>query len=570
MVKRVSWIILLTLLLSVFPLSVNAQTAEPSPLDWIPADFSGFIQMRVDETALAELNFVASSGALLQPTRVNPDFFQGYESFIPLTLLDVEDATFSTDILPWLDGEIILAYHELNPTLEVTADDVLMILPMADALVAASVLGRIIRAQDLLETTTYRGVTVYIGDKTTIALTTDVVFVGSTELVQSALDRRAGEGERLTDQPAYTAVRAASPSDALVFAYINGDNLISTLSILLSGGTSAEPLLTAFGEALSQLRDVDSLETALLSASVKGIGVSLKALSEPELTLQATATFFTEGGSPMTSTAEFDPAILNLIPRSAMVVDSGADVSGAVYDVLAALPLSNFAGAILGAFPVEPSVDLSDESVEQPSSDQLQAAVSGFLNVLNNVSSFNLEDDLLTHLSGNYAVALIPRPNDPAPLFDTPFDVLLVAEVNDNTAALDGATRFLQTIAGVDELDSETVDGIQFRILRASSTDDPALWLGVKDGMLIVATGSALEQALDAQRGDNRLVNHDRWKSVSIEKIPQLYVNLISVYDTFFPNAGGQLPTQTRLLTANSQSLDNGLFQLEVLVHWQQ
>jgi hypothetical protein len=44
-----------------------------------------------------------------------------------------------------------------------------------------------------------------------------------------------------------------------------------------------------------------------------------------------------------------------------MVVHSGTDATGAAYDLLLALPLSNFTGQFLSAFPIGESVALEIE-----------------------------------------------------------------------------------------------------------------------------------------------------------------------------------------------------------------
>jgi hypothetical protein len=513
---------------------------------------------------------ITSSGGLLQPQRINPQNFQGYENFIPLDVLDVENASFTANILPWLNGEVVLAYRKLPSSLQASASDTLMILPTDNVLVAASALNPIIKGQDLPKLETYRGITIYIGDKSAIAFLPHVVFIGPTDLVKEGIDRWAGAGHSLIEQPGYQAVQSASPGDSLVYAYLTSDDLVSALSVLLNGDNSAEPLLKAFGEALSQFRTAPVFETSFLNAAVKSVGIGLKGTIDSKTQtaqMEATATFYMPNATLVSDNAKFDPSILNLIPRSAMVVDSGTDVSGAVYAALAALPLSDFTSTILGAFPIQPSPGTAAPNViDKPSAEEVKAAAASFLKVLESIGGFNLQEDLLAHLSGTYAVALIPRPNDPTPVLNTPFDVLVVAQVKDGDKALAGASQLLKTVAAVNTLDQDTVQGTTFDALHDPNTGDPVIQMGVMNNTLIVATGSALDFALQAQKGDNRLITNDRWKSVSQGETPQLFVNLNSVYNTFFPGAGGQPVDQARLLTAASKPLKNDLFQIQVTV----
>lgn len=567
MPKRVVFILFAVLVLGVLPARAN----DPTPLDYIPADFAGFVQVKLTPEALDGLR-LATIGASMLQFRIDPANFQSLDNYIPLALLDVEDASYQKDIAPWLNGEIIVAYHTIGTGLHVTDQDVLMILPTSSPFLAANSLYRIIKAQEHPKKDTYRNTVLYIGDRSTIAITPTVVFIGATDLVKAGLDRWAGHGDSLTAQPVYNAVRAASLPDAFGFAYLNGSNWTSALSVLLNGDASAEPLLNAFGEALAQFRDPKTFEVTVLGNSVDGIGVSLKGVRTPNnVKIQATATFHSINGGFTGTTPEFDPTVLNFVPRAAMLVDRGGNIHGAVYDFLAALPLSNFAALMLGGFPIQPSLAAVTGAVPPPTGEQIRTAVSSFLNTLDTVAGFKLDDDLLAHLSGSYAIALLPRPNNPLPVLNTPFDLLILAQTSDGDAALTGITRLFKTLSEVSKLDEDTVHGAVFQTLHIQPSGAAVVRFGVVDKTLIIATGDALEPALEAHDGNNRLINNVRWATVSSEHMPQLFVNLGPFYDTFVQPPGGQLSSQsnTLLLTANSEYLQNGLFQLQLEIHVQ-
>jgi hypothetical protein len=97
-----------------------------------------------------------------------------------------------------------------------------------------------------------------------------------------------------------------------------------------------------------------------------------------------------------------------------------------------------------------------------------------------------------------------------------------------------------------------------------ADTGDVIARLGVVDNALVVATGNALEAALDARRGDNRLIDRDRWQVVSQEASPQLFVNLNTFTSTFLPDLGAPVSAQTSVLAARGQLLGDGLFQLKL------
>lgn len=565
-------VLCILLALTLLTLPVIAQDTRPE--QFIPADFTGFLRLNV--TNNNALDLAAAAVALFQPNRFDVTTFQGFDTLFPVDMLDAEDVTFSQAILPWLKDEVVVAYRQLNSQLQANREDVLVILPPSDTLRAASTLAPIIQFQDLPEQLKYRGSTIYIGDRTAIAFTAEAVFIGPADLIQAALDVRAGEAPALIKQTAYAKIHASSPQEDFAFVYLQGANVVPALSVLLSGDVSSAPLLSALGETLRVLEANGSLEASVLTSSVEGVGVSIVVHPLPQLegiglivrdgtalTVEATATIATASALPV-STASFDPALLNLVPQSAIVVQSGGDIHSAAYELLSLLPLTNYATDLLRAFPLETtSVPATGQVL--PNTEELQQAVAGFIGALSNVGDFNLEDDFLAHLAGSYAAALIPRPNNPTPVLNTPFDVLLLAQAQNANAALNGATELMQLLGGV-TFETETIGTLTFNTLFQEQTGEVVLRVGVVDNTLVVATGTALEQVLAAQRGDNRLVDRERWQSVSGAYTPQLFVNMGAFYNVFIPVVGGQLSGQTSLLAARGDFITDTLYQLHTIV----
>jgi hypothetical protein len=162
-------------------------------------------------------------------------------------------------------------------------------------------------------------------------------------------------------------------------------------------------------------------------------------------------------------------------------------------------------------------------------------------------------------------VVLLPRPNNPLPFFNTPYDVLIMAEVEDGQAALDGLTLLMRVILGLGELDTMPVEDATFNVLRPPG-GDPLVSMGVLDDMLIIASGDALRLALDARRGDNRLISRPRWESISRDHMPQFYVDIPAFYSTFLPLPGGAPVRQIDQLGAWTTYLGDGLYQVHVIV----
>ncbi len=558
-------LLLISLCAVIFPTSAQD---EPQAASFIPADFAGFIQINVDNAnaTLRGLNISAFVASVLQPNRVLlGDNLLLYDDFIPFNqLFDVDGTSFVNNVLPWLAGDMVIAYRSFNAELKTSADDVLLILPSDDILGSAGRLSTIIGAQDLLQRETYLGVTVYIGDKASIALTAPAVFIGPTDLVHAALDVQAGQGDALIDAAAYQAVRGVSAEESLVFAYVGGEHIIPAVSGLLSGQSDSEALLTAFGTALTQMRPSIGFDSLLLNQGFDGVAVTLGVeVLDGVSYLKTHAVFHTAQNDNVAALAKADNTLLDLIPRNALMAQSGADFSGLISDLMTALPMSNFARQMFGGLPIR-TVGTDSELITAPESREVEDAVSSFVAVLEQFGDFNLQADLLDHLSGEYAFALLPRPNNPLPALNTPFDVLLVARVTDGDAAVDGLSLLANRLFGLQALDDVMLGDWTFKQLGIDS--ESVFTLGVKDGLLILATGDAAQSALDAERGDNRLTDQQPWQALSRAERPDLYLDAAVFYNTFFPSAGGGVPAQDNRTRFGvfTDYLGDGLYELRL------
>jgi hypothetical protein len=236
-------------------------------VDWIPADFAGFVRIDTSdaETTLQNLNIGLFTASMLQPPRVQFTEALGFDTFFPVTSFDVEGATFSRNVLPWLDDEVIIAYRSLGAQFDASAENLLMIFPTEDSLEAASALSPIIERQDLLRRDTYRGMNIYIGDKTAFALTPRAVLVGALGLLHATLDTITGNAPSLTADPVYQQIQAALGENSTISAYIGADAAARALGILMSGSDAADPLLAAIDQSLASLNSDKTPERLLLA-----------------------------------------------------------------------------------------------------------------------------------------------------------------------------------------------------------------------------------------------------------------------------------------------------------------
>ena len=539
-------------------------SSVPAPIDWIPADFTGFVRvdMTDPQSTLRSLNLSLFTASMLQPSRIRYAQGQTYDAYFPLTTFDMENTSFTQNVLPWLDHEVIIAYKSFGAQFEATTENTVMIFPTIDGLQSASALSAVIKAQDFLQRETYRDNIIYDGDKTSFAFLSSAVIVGPSALLHETIDTMTGNSTPLTADPVYQQVHAALPPTTLISAYVEKTAAAHALAALLSNSTTADPILTAVNESLALLNTDKTPERLLLSGSLDGIGIGINADLRQATDVSVHVILHTVD-TPDTTDTVFDPAVLDLIPRSAMIVQSGADASTIATDALYSLPFLNFAGSALAAFPVAQN---SGQSLTVPTAQVAQAAVSGFLSAIK--GTVDVQSDLLDKLKGSYSLALLPRPNDPLPGLNAPYDVLLIVKTDSAAAAQAAQTSASKLLATfIAPLQSEDLDTQTFQTLHAADTGEMLVSVGAVDNLFVLGTGSAAQLALDAQRGDNRLTAQDRWTHLSQnDQLPYTYIDVNAFYNTFLPSTGGPAVRPVSQLGIHSRYLGDNLFELEMRV----
>ena len=117
---KIAYILLLLLLLA----APAAAQDDVSPLIWIPADFSGFVRLDMHNPGetINQLNLSAYVASRIQRERAIYNGFPEFSDFFPLDILDTEDVTFESQVLPWVQGEVVLAYRRFDATFGVAPD----------------------------------------------------------------------------------------------------------------------------------------------------------------------------------------------------------------------------------------------------------------------------------------------------------------------------------------------------------------------------------------------------------------------------------------------------------------
>lgn len=532
--------------------SPAATQAPDNPASWIPESFAGFIRINMTDarSSLESLNIATFAASILQPARVQFTGAQTLDSFFPLAELDLEAASFDDLISGWLGREIIIAYPALDQ--QFVSEQPLLILPTHNSFRAAGDLSAAIQAQDFLQRETRNGATIYHGDQATIAFTPSTVLIGTAEAVNAALLTGTGEAPSLISNATYQTVSGALPENAILTAYLQRESAANALNFVLNGGHGRD-LVSAMGESLD---DSHLLAAALASGGVDAFGAALNplALFNTSLELHAVAHF---PDAIQAQTTPIDPQILNLVPRSAMLVQSGSDSQNALRFALNTLPLANFAGVALSSFPVNLSPAVSQSLIPTPTAEDIRGAVEGFSTSLEAASAINL-DSLLAQFSGSYVAALLPRPNNPLPVLNASADGLFVAQVEDSSATVAQIREIIETLTLQSLVETDNGDQTIYA-LQDPVTGQPLLALTAVDDILVVGTGDAVSAALRANAGDNRLIREDRWQTLAQAGDPQWYFDVDALYNVISPTAGGPQPVPVSQIAIRQEALSDHL-----------
>ena len=160
------------------------------------------------------------------------------------------------DVRPWLGDELAYA--------AVSADDSVVLAAVEDRPKAE---GLIARAGNLSRAEPYLGVRVISAGPTAIAFVGDFLAVGTEPAVHAAIDLEQGDGDRLSDLPAYRHARDGRPDERSLDAYASAAGVREVLG-------SRAGLLGALGALL----DRPGLETvgASLTAEEDGLRAEVR------------------------------------------------------------------------------------------------------------------------------------------------------------------------------------------------------------------------------------------------------------------------------------------------------
>ncbi|MFN8378426.1 MAG: hypothetical protein U0452_07115 [Anaerolineae bacterium] len=536
---------------------VDSQS-ERSLADWAPADSEALLTLNLEnpDAALNRLNVGAFVGAYLQPTRPPVSSALPFDAFVPLDMLDLETASFARLVLPWLGDSLAVAYRTFHLPAGVNPGDVLLILPTRDFFAAAAGLSSAVEGQDLLRSEISPVAAVYLGDRSAIALTPSVVLIGSEAMVRDALAVGEGQSPSLAETDDYQAVLGALPDNSDLSLFARSEAAASALPALLSLDGEAEPLLASYGAVLNARTGVPLPAGLLMQGDAEALGVALD-LSVSRTSALTASVALLAPDAVIHEAANFQPDVLNAVPRSAMLVFSTADAALLADAILAALPYSASGPGLLSALPLQ--VFLTSPP---PDPKEVEFVLDGLLSALeaNGVHW----DDVLTQLSGSALVVLLPRPNNPLPVTLAQADILLAVESVDADALAESVNQLLTILQlPVDRLTAD--DGSVRYQVTVEGADEPVLQFGTSNGLFLLGTGRSIDEAQRALAGDNRLIDQPRWETAGAPA-PGLYLDMDRLYNTFLPTAGGATAGPVNRIGVTGDRTDDGLYQLSATV----
>ena len=332
------------------------------------------------------------------------------------------------DVRPWLGDE--LAYAATSP---------------ADSVVLAAVRNRaraqalIARVRNLSSSARYRGVRVLAAGPTAIAFAGDFLAVGTEPAVHAAIDLAQGDGDALSDLPAYRRASEGQPDDHSLDAYASAAGVRDIL-------VRREGVLGALGALLER----PGLEAvgASLTAERRGLRAHVRLA----------------GGAPRG--ASFEPALVERVPERA----------AAYVGVRSAARLTRLLARL---------------------------GLPGSLEQLAGEGGTELDQDLLAPLAGEVALAVTGEADDPAATAGGAPVVTLKAHTTDQARTEAALARLQEPIARrlalagtVPRFEPQTIGGMSAFSLRV--TPELAPTYAVADGNAVISTAPA---GLEPPRG---------------------------------------------------------------------
>ncbi len=389
---------------------------------------------------------------------------------------------YAADIAPWLGDEMAVG---VDPTtLEAEPDFVALIATTNTTLSDAFVQKLIVylgSQGEQIAPIVHQNVVVYAGQRVALATFNGYVAYGSLDGVKGAIDVSAGQATPLMETVGFQQAASGLSSNALASAYLSGEALKGALA---SVGVDLSPLL---GEV-----------------SVTGMGMAFSSEGQPPAArLDLSLGWSQSVDGPVLNTATAGTAVAQAVPQDALGFLASYDVRWPIriglYLFAAQIYLNQVSEALATGAPPP----------QAPTGNQLAAQANGLIALANLTlaqqlgGAFDLEENLLKWMSGEYAIAFLRNPSglygDPR----IPADVAAMTQVIDRNATLNTVEIINRLLASQLGLTSVAINlgGYDLRAVPDPATGGNLFVYGLVGDFLVIATGNSIEQMINVANG---------------------------------------------------------------------
>lgn len=454
--------------------------------------------------------------------------------------------SFAEDIQPWLGAEASFAIwnadnvDELTTALEsedpqevVEVVDIAIMIAASNPTAAEEFLIKLANNLEdggaTIDESVYNEVTIYtvteseqIPDSSFAVARNMVIFADEVASIEGIIDQEEGAENTLVNNPAYQRLRAAQPEDAIGFVFIDAAPIVEAMQTNAEAGIDEALSPEQSERMLEQIDNLAFLEAIGLSISLAGEGVAFDATITGEraaLTADADA-ILTEISEPV------DRARLESISRDA-------------FGVMTFRIPTSFTDQILEGFNAEPGGDVAIQQFEED-------------------TGINLERDLLSWLSGDFSIVLLP--GETVADFEIPLTLYFALNTPDRDAAQTGmdklADLLVETSGGQVEFQTAPVGNVEWQAITDISdpeSDTPIAGYGFVGEDLVIALGNTAIEG--ATNGSQNPITDTPAMIATLGNLPDpnggvLFFDTHKTYDVFAAFGGllgGFLPSEDPL-----------------------
>ena len=376
-----------------------------------------------------------------------------------------------------------------------------------------------------VETTDYNGVTIQyweaedeFTDPQAIARVEDyVVFSTSPTDIEPIIDTVNGDVDALSGAESFTAVQNALTTDALVFGYVNSEDIIEA-ALAQDPSLAEDPTL---GDSLEQFSGYAGWS---LFADVAGFRLD---------TIQIPSE-----GAALPQLTPFEPTLAERVSADSLYFVNSSNLAGTgIFDLLGI--------SLQQAMAEDDAMGLgTPEAVATPTVDEVYEQLEGQL-------GFNIKTELFDQLTGEYGLALTA-----ADVFgsEPQVDAVFVSEVEDETTVADVADKvsFIFSSAIEEEgaeFATRDVDGGSVTSITIPDEAFPVtVEYGVINGELLIGVNNGIDEYLN---GPTEPLADDAVYQDTLAALPQENVTGIQ-----YINLGALLPLIEEAATTMSGSTE--------------